>query len=339
MYMEEVLKNIYRIPVVLPGNPLREVNSYLIRDPVRSLLIDTGFRIPECKDALFSGLDELGVKSGSFDVFLTHMHADHSGLSSDLVSNDQRIYVSETDGKLLEKLPRKGEKWDSERWVFGRSKDILAGMPPEIVDNMETLNPALLFAPSSGAKYTFVGNGDNIAVGGYSLRCISTPGHSPGHTCLWDEQAGLFFSGDHVLFDITPNITAWPDVEDSLGDYLNSLQAVRELPVKTTLPGHRKPGDFHMRIDELFEHHKRRLSEVERILRENPGLTAYEISGRMKWRIRAVDWNDFPAPQKIFAVGECLSHLNYLRFRGLVDRKKDGSVYRFFGIRDWSELE
>lgn len=29
--IEEVAKNIYRIGVVLPGNPLKELNSYFIR--------------------------------------------------------------------------------------------------------------------------------------------------------------------------------------------------------------------------------------------------------------------------------------------------------------------
>ncbi len=40
----EVMRNIYRIPVPLPNNPLRELNCYLIRGKDRSLLIDTGFR-------------------------------------------------------------------------------------------------------------------------------------------------------------------------------------------------------------------------------------------------------------------------------------------------------
>ena len=328
MRTEELFNNIFRIPVSLPNSPLKELNSYFIRDPVRSLLIDTGFRHPECRAALLAGLNELGADPGSVDIFLTHMHADHSGLSPELVGDNRHIYIGEHDGWLMDKLPLPGENWTDKR-VWNSERDILADMPSEIMENMEKLNPAVMFAPLGGAKYTFVNDGEILSVGGYSLRCIHTPGHSPGHMCLWDSQNEIFFSGDHVLFDITPNITAWPAVEDSLGDYLNSLRLVRVLPVRTALPGHRKTGDFHTRIDELLEHHKIRLAEVESIVRADPGQTAYEIAGKMRWRIRAVNWEEFPASQKIFAVGECLSHLNYLRLRGLITRETDGPVYRY----------
>ncbi|MFQ7450231.1 MAG: hypothetical protein ACLRNQ_01020 [Flavonifractor plautii] len=44
---ECISEGLYRIPVPLPGNPLRELNSYLLRGQERSLLIDTGFRQEE----------------------------------------------------------------------------------------------------------------------------------------------------------------------------------------------------------------------------------------------------------------------------------------------------
>ena len=329
---EEVFENVFRIPVELPGNPLKELNSYLIRDTERSLLIDTGFRLPACKEALLAGLAELGEDPGEVDILLTHLHADHSGLSTQIIGDGRQIFISETDGRMLENLPAPGEKWAgqwAERWAGNKARDILAGMPLEIVDGLEALNPAIMFAPPGGNRYTRVKDGETISFGGYSLRCIMTPGHSPGHMCLWDEETGLMFTGDHVLFDITPNITAWVAVEDSLGDYLESLRMIREYPVKTALPGHRKTGDFHARIDELFRHHDVRLAEVESIVRANPETTAYDVAGKMRWKIRAANWDEFPAVQKIFALGECLSHIDYLRLRGVVNRQLDNDVYRY----------
>ena len=321
---EEVLENIFRIPVTLPDNPLKELNSYLIRDPERSLLIDTGFCQPACKEALLSGLGELGVDPASVDVFLTHLHADHSGLSSDIAGEDRRILISDVDGKWLENLPVAGERWD---WLMTRYT--LAGMPPEMVEEISISNPAIRYAPPRSAKYTLVNDGEVLNVGGYSLQCILTPGHTPGHMCLWDKRLGLMFTGDHILFDITPNITAWPSTEDSLGDYLDSLRMISEYPVKTALPGHRKPGDFHKRIGELILHHNVRLAEVESIISSEPGLTVYAIAGKMRWKIRSNNWDEFPISQKIFAVGECLSHLDYLRIRGIIECKPDGKVNRY----------
>lgn len=57
---EFILPGLYRIPVPLPGNPLKELNAYVLRGEERSVLIDTGFRQQECRKALFAGLEELG---------------------------------------------------------------------------------------------------------------------------------------------------------------------------------------------------------------------------------------------------------------------------------------
>lgn len=65
----------------LPGNPLKNLNAYLIQGP-RNLLVDTGFRQEECRTALTAGLAELGVDMASTDIFLTHLHSDHAGLAS-----------------------------------------------------------------------------------------------------------------------------------------------------------------------------------------------------------------------------------------------------------------
>ena len=51
--IREVLPEVFRIPVPLAGNPLKELNSYLFRGnreaKQRNLLVDTGFRTEGCK--------------------------------------------------------------------------------------------------------------------------------------------------------------------------------------------------------------------------------------------------------------------------------------------------
>ena len=89
---ECISEGLYRIPVPLPGNPLRELNSYLLRGRERSLLIDTGFRQEEGRRALFAGLAELDVDPRDVDVALTHLHSDHSGLAPEVVGETGWIY-------------------------------------------------------------------------------------------------------------------------------------------------------------------------------------------------------------------------------------------------------
>ena len=88
-------------------------------------------------------------------------------------------------------------------------------------------------------------------------------------------------------------------------------------------------GDYHERIDKLLVHHAKRLAEQERIIAQGPGQTAYELAGKMQWKIRARNWQEFPAIQKWFAVGECMSHLDYLLKRGRITKYEEGGFVRY----------
>jgi glyoxylase-like metal-dependent hydrolase (beta-lactamase superfamily II) len=142
--------------------------------------------------------------------------------------------------------------------------------------------------------------------------------------CYWLEEEGAMLLGDHVLFDITPNITNWEGVDDSLGNYLDSLRAIRAYDVALPLPGHRGRGAFRARIDDLLAHHEHRLAEALEVVKKYPGNTAYFLAGHMTWKIRANSWEEFPLAQKWFAVGECASHMDYLKRRDLIREEPDG---------------
>ena len=325
MITEEVATNIYRIPVNLPDNPLRVLNSYLIKDAKRSLLIDTGFRLDECKADLLAGLAELREDPSKVDIFVTHMHADHTGNAMDIVGKDRSVTIS-----AIDKAWMTGDDAAQTRWNRNTATLINAGMELDDAGFMPHLTRRNQGPPQNAHEYVGVEDGHVFHVGGRALRCVLTPGHTPGHMCLWDADEGLMITGDHVLFDISPNITVWGTVEDALGEYLDSLEAIKVYPVKQSLPGHRSPGDFHARIDRLIAHHQSRLEEILDIIVKNPGSTGHDIASKMKWRIRAASWEAFPYTQKVFAVGECMSHLDYLSCRGKLKIDKEDGVSHYY---------
>ena len=124
-----------------------------------------------------------------------------------------------------------------------------------------------------------------------------------------------------MLFDISPNITFYEEMDDALGCYIESLRRVRDLPVTLALPGHRELGKISLpeRVDKLLRHHQRRLQKSVNAIGENPGITAWELAALLNWKIRAASWEDFPTTQKWFALGETIAHLDYLLLRGLVE--------------------
>ena len=160
-----------------------------------------------------------------------------------------------------------------------------------------------------------------IPIGDYTFRCVETPGHTKGHMCLYDPKTKIFFSGDHILGDITPNIALWSDNYDPLQQYLESLDKINEYDINLVLPGHRNPLRHHrQRIAELKKHHEVRAKEVLSIL-EKGKQSAYQVASEMTWDIDCDTWEDFPLPQKWFAAAETLAHLQYLRGHGRVRRE------------------
>lgn len=315
--------SLYAIPIPLPGNPLKSLNAYVITGQ-RNLLVDTGFRQEACRQALLSGLAELGISMDNTDIFLTHLHSDHTGLAPEIRGRSTRIYIGAGD---LSHMPGKHSTF---RWADSDERFAAEGFPRDLLAMLTERNPAQGLSPIPYDGYLPVQPGDVFSYGGHRFKAIVTPGHTPGHMCLWEEETGICLLGDHVLFDITPNITRWMGHPDSLGDYLKSLTEIKKLPVTLPLPAHRQVHmPFSERCGQLIEHHAARCQEVMDILSPGVPMTAWDVAAHMTWRIRARNWAEFPAPQKWFAVGEAMAHLDHLIALGKVVRWKDGTLYRY----------
>ncbi len=186
---------------------------------------------------------ELGLEPGDVDVLLTHLHSDHPGLAPDAAGERGTIYISRC-GPAVWTCPEQ-----QAAHLGGRGPDALCeeGFPNELLAHIWDSNPAHSMAPPRGVPHACLEDGDVLEAGGYKLRCLLMPGHTPGQMCFWMEKQGLMFLGDHVLFDITPNITAWPDLPDALGAYLESLERIRDTTRVRSLPGHRGRGIWTVR--------------------------------------------------------------------------------------------
>lgn len=318
---------IYRMLIPLPENPLKTLNSYLIKSENRNLLIDTGFNRPECHEALIENLKELNVDMEKTDIFLTHLHSDHTGLINKIAHKNSKVYIGKIDYEyMFENL--EGFNWEESEKRFASE-----GFPYEIIERLRDTNQAKIFAPDGMFESILVEDGYKFNVDKLEFTIILTSGHTPGHTCLYLEKEKLLFSGDHILFDITPNITSWLRVKDSLRNYIESLEKIKKLEITKTFPGHRATSDnVYSRIDEIIEHHKSRLTDTLEVIKEKSakeGLTAYEIASFMKWNMRGKSWTEFPDNQKWFAVGETLSHLDYLFNENKIEKFKDNDIYKY----------
>jgi len=292
----------------------------------RNLIIDTGFNMPECLETLRTGINELGLDMAKTDVLLTHFHSDHTGLVSQITSETSNVYMGRIDGEVFKKAMTESDV----HWGIAEDRYQQEGYPSEELVKTRLLNPARLFEPDGLFEMTPLDDGDTISCGDLHWEVILTPGHTPGHICLYERKHKILIAGDHLLFDITPNISWWEDLADSLGSYLASLKKVSTLEVDIVLTGHRNnEGSFDKRIKELQQHHGERLKDVLDIVREHPYISGYDIASKMTWSIRSKSWIDFPPGQRWFAVGEAISHIDHLVLLGKLQKVNNNGIHTY----------
>ncbi len=316
--IKEILPNIYKMEIPLPGNPLKAVNSYVIMDSARSLIIDTGLNRKECMDAMQAGLHELGVKLRDTDFFITHLHADHFALVSSLVTKTSRVYLNQPDAE-----------WHARGGVRDKmvAQARVHGFPERELQSALWNHPGFRYGARLDMPLSIVNQGDTLEIGDYRFLCIETPGHTRGHMCLFEPNKRILFSGDHILGDITPNIQSWSDDWNPLREYLLSLEKIYEMDVEVVLPGHRSIfKNYRERIQELKCHHSKRAGEVLSILQKGDK-NAFQVASHMSWDIICESWDLFPVTQKWFATGEAIAHLIYLEGKNLIYRTRvEGKV-------------
>jgi len=316
--VEELLPDLYLIKIPLPGSPLGWLNSYVIKGFDRNMVIDTGLNRRECLEAMQAGLGEIEVDLKKTDFYITHMHADHIGLAPILARDTSTVYINRPDKEYMENWVG----WDA---IIGFAA--LNGLPAKELQTALSNHPAYKYGLDVIPEASAVDEGNTFRYGGYCFRAVATPGHTRGHTCLYEPEKKVLVSGDHILFDITPNITCWTQEENPLKSYLASLDKIYCLDVDLVLPGHRGAlGNCRSRITELKEHHRIRLEEALTILKQGPK-SAYEVASMMTWDIDCDSWEAFPPSQKYFATAEAFAHLRYLEDNGQVFREmKPGSI-------------
>jgi glyoxylase-like metal-dependent hydrolase (beta-lactamase superfamily II) len=326
---KEIMPNLYMIEVPLPQSPLKAVNSYLIKAPERFLLIDTGMNRELCRQELLLALESLDVDLKKTDFFLTHMHADHIGLVGDLITDKSKVYLNQKDVSFV-RFEMSGELWQQLRAIY-----LLNGFPEEEVDKAIGSHPGYRYSVKHDLDFRSLKEGDKIEIGDYRLKVIETPGHTPGHLCLYEANKKILFSGDHILSTITPNIATFLSGDFTSSDgsantalamnrwnplkhYLASLEKVYALDAALVLPGHRG----------ICKNLKKRLAEVISALKDGPK-TACEVAPCVTWDIRYSSWRLFPAIQKWFAVGETIAHLYYLEENKVVREDTRGGKALF----------
>ena len=318
--MQEIAPGLFRITLPMPQNPLGFINTYLIKDKSDLLLIDPGWNTTEAYGALTAGVEELGLTLSQVSMIIcTHLHPDHFGLAGKIkqLSPKAELLAHGWDAATIEARYLKVTELES------RMAAILQryGVPESEVPTLSSASlPALPFVSVTFPDRLLYG-GENISIGDYDLEVICTPGHSPGHICLFEPRHRILFAGDHILPSITPNIGYHVMSGDNpLGDYMGALDKLRSLPAAMVLPGHEEIFTvLKGRVDEIITHHQMRGGEIL-LAMSREARSANDLSRYVTWSIPEPDMDKWPPFQKRMAISETIAHLHFLRWQGKLEK-------------------
>ncbi|MGY6500023.1 MAG: MBL fold metallo-hydrolase [Acidimicrobiales bacterium] len=352
----EVAAGIIRIqlPISLPG--LGHVNCYAMPDERGVTLVDPGLPGPKAWKELTTRLGRADIDpSRVHTVVVTHSHPDHFGQAGRfLADHDARIVthrsfrtffdpdeepdeISIDDGAPRNATVRRPDPdgppparrplgpwagpmpWgdSSSGGKIGRGGPKGPGRPPlkrRLQYRMMRLVGGRMGAVPRPTHR--VDDAERLDLGGRSWVSMHTPGHTIDHLCLFDPEAGVLISGDHVLPTITPHISGVGVSVDPLTDFFASLERVGELDqVTQVLPAHGLEfSDLAARAEAIRHHHEDRLQILRDASAEVGWATVPQYSERL-----------FP-PRSYgqMADSETYAHLEHLRLTGEATVRDDG---------------
>jgi glyoxylase-like metal-dependent hydrolase (beta-lactamase superfamily II) len=327
----EPFPGIYRLKLPLAGSPLKYINAYLLPSPQGHLLIDTGWNTEDTRIAVSQQLEEHGFRLEDISLIaITHAHIDHYGLTAWVMRRSgAKLLMHVVEEEMVKSRYRKARRFAEESNILLRTTGIEEKFVP---DPNQTAARFARLVEIAVPDHTWK-DGDILIHAGFELHVLWTPGHSPGHVCLYDPNHKILFSGDHVLPGITSHIGLGPGSGPSpLDDYTAALERCRPLDVELMLPSHGPPlKGFERRVRQILDHHRQRKNEILDIMAgSRDSWNVFRLVQAMTWRsrIKPAAWQDLRDFDKRLAITEVMAHTESLAYEGRLEKRpRDGIVY------------
>ena len=148
---------------------------FVIEGSQSALVIDAGIGCCDLK----SIIEDITKKP--YEVVLTHGHLDHIGSWDQFEkvwlhpADKERALAVQLDARIASGERMRGQEGDADVWSYGPENFRVWERIPEILD---------------------LADGQEFDLGDRRIRCVHTPGHSPGSCSFIDPQSRILFSGD-----------------------------------------------------------------------------------------------------------------------------------------------
>ena len=309
----QVLNGVHQIKSPGPGDASLYTNVYIIEGSNGHILVDSGWDSQESLWALQEGIKTANLKLRDIKkIVITHIHPDHYGLSTKIKQIcGAEVAIHRMDAGFI--LSRYKNFSD----LIKKTEELLRqnGVPENELPQLKEASLWMNKLVTPDPPEVMLEDGDTISNDSFEFEVLWTPGHSPGHICLYEQNRRFILTGDHVLYDTLPHVGFNPQSGDNpLGDYVSSLKKLERLNVHFILPGHGPVFNaLGLRIEKILQHHEDRKRAIMQSLR-NGLKTAYEIAQQIPWMVEegGIAFQNLAVWDRRMAVTETIAHLKLL---------------------------
>ena len=307
--LNEVADGVFELRLPIPFED-GLVNVFLFADGDEADLLDCGMNSDESVRAIHAAVARVGAKRIR-RLVVTHIHPDHYGAAGMFAGPGRAdLYLHRLEVPLVN--PRYVELEHLVKEVH--TYLLVNGVPLDEAAVLSNSQRALSQVVTPAEPAVQLDGAELLQMGRRDLRVEWTPGHSPGHICLYDSRDKLLFAGDHMLPELSPNIGLHPQsTPDPLHEYLDGLARLAAYGPRKIMPAHGRPfSDAAARVAVLAAHHKRRLDQIVAIVADSE-LTAWQVALKL-WGVRDNLY------EKRLALQEGLAHLQALAVDSRVEK-------------------
>lgn len=222
IYMLEIEVNIMGTSSV--------INPMLIWDKDTLILVDTGYpgqlvQIHQAIEETNASFDKLNM------IILTHQDIDHiGGLASilkELPSNNIKVIAHEEEKAYIQgdKIPVKVKQLEEK---FALLPEAMKGIYEKLKGFYENNKVAVDKALTHGEELPYGGG----------ITVIYTPGHTPGHICLYLKQHKILIAGDALFIEDGVLIKPGSAITFDMDLSIKSLKKLTEYDIETVVCYH-----------------------------------------------------------------------------------------------------
>ncbi len=310
---ERVLPGIWRIRLPCPWPGVPHVNAWAVAADGGLVLFDTGVGGPAAEGQLEFGLRGAGFSLGDVRLLVcTHSHADHYGAAGTVVdAAGCELWMHPAWGHMRAIVEDPDSAWDRRIEIARQS-----GVPRAAIEAYENRRnePPVVDRLVEPDRELVEGVEVETDIG--TWRTYETPGHAPSHVVLHQPDRRLMISGDHLLGRVSVFFDQG-HTPDPVGEFLDSLDHVRDLGTDLCLAGHGRPfRGIPAKVDANRDVTEAQLEAVRSSLEGGPK-TPYDVVGDLLG-------SDYSPATAAWGLQLALAYLDHLRETGAARVETEG---------------